>query len=250
MCLGTEEQGRKWGGVTRGERKARPRGDVGTFVVRRCARRRAPWRRPCRARRGAVSGALRSAGGQPRRGRWKTCRQHPCPPPALSEEPKTDISLPHKLLWAKKIKERKKILRENHQNAEVEGAAWLQTVLIPLEEARAEWEDQRPLPQAACAGALRDISCLVQGGHVHPLGDPEAGVQPRGQAPCAGLLWEHGDGVRVPLQCHTRQIKASSGLGCSQIQVISHVKTWHRAIYNPGGIWWSWWRETNGYRAK
>ncbi|NXF63736.1 RM38 protein, partial [Ciccaba nigrolineata] len=55
-------------------------------------------------------------------------------------EPKTDISLPHKLLQAKEIKERKKILRENHQNAEVEGAAWLQTVLIPLEEARAEWE--------------------------------------------------------------------------------------------------------------
>uniref|UniRef100_A0A8D0ERJ2 Uncharacterized protein n=1 Tax=Strix occidentalis caurina TaxID=311401 RepID=A0A8D0ERJ2_STROC len=58
----------------------------------------------------------------------------------LSEEPKTDISLPHKLLQAKEIKERKKILRENHQNAEVEGAVWLQTVLIPLEEARAEWE--------------------------------------------------------------------------------------------------------------
>lgn len=48
----------------------------------------------------------------------------------LSEEPKTDISLPRdKLLRAKEIKERKKILRENHQNADMERAARLRTGL-------------------------------------------------------------------------------------------------------------------------
>ncbi|XP_065503931.1 large ribosomal subunit protein mL38 isoform X1 [Caloenas nicobarica] len=56
-------------------------------------------------------------------------------------EPKTDISLPReKLLWAKEIKARKKILRENRQNAEMERAARLRTALIPLDEVRAEWE--------------------------------------------------------------------------------------------------------------
>ncbi|NXP46442.1 RM38 protein, partial [Heliornis fulica] len=68
---------------------------------------------------------------------WKTYRQHTNP----QTEPKTDISLPcHKLLQAKEIKERKKILKENRQNAEMERAARLQTMLIPLDEVRAEWE--------------------------------------------------------------------------------------------------------------
>ncbi|KFP27595.1 hypothetical protein N325_08045, partial [Colius striatus] len=68
---------------------------------------------------------------------WKTYRQHTSPQP----EPKTDISLPQeKLSRAKEIAERKKILRENHQNAEMERAARLRTALIPLEEVRAEWE--------------------------------------------------------------------------------------------------------------
>uniref|UniRef100_A0A8D0FJT7 Large ribosomal subunit protein mL38 n=1 Tax=Strix occidentalis caurina TaxID=311401 RepID=A0A8D0FJT7_STROC len=68
---------------------------------------------------------------------WKTYRQHTCPPP----EPKTDISLPRaKLLQAQERKERKKILRENRQSAEMERAARLRTVLIPLDEVRAEWE--------------------------------------------------------------------------------------------------------------
>ncbi|XP_075605841.1 large ribosomal subunit protein mL38-like [Balearica regulorum gibbericeps] len=59
----------------------------------------------------------------------------------LSEEPKTDISLLRdKLPRAKEIKERKKMLRENRQNAEMERAARLRTVLIPLGEVRAEWE--------------------------------------------------------------------------------------------------------------
>ncbi|KAK2511167.1 hypothetical protein Q9233_017168 [Columba guinea] len=56
-------------------------------------------------------------------------------------EPKTDISLPReKLLRAKEIKARKKILGENRQNAEMERAARLRTALIPLDEVRAEWE--------------------------------------------------------------------------------------------------------------
>ncbi|KAK2536986.1 Mrpl38 isoform B [Columba livia] len=68
---------------------------------------------------------------------WQTARQHSSPKP----EPKTDISLPReKLLRAKEIKARKKILRENRQNAEMERAARLRTALIPLDEVRAEWE--------------------------------------------------------------------------------------------------------------
>ncbi|KAF1484818.1 39S ribosomal protein L38, mitochondrial, partial [Eudyptula minor novaehollandiae] len=68
---------------------------------------------------------------------WKTYRQHTSPQP----EPKTDISLPRDTLpRAKEIKERKKILRENRQNAEMERAARLRTALIPLDEVRAEWE--------------------------------------------------------------------------------------------------------------
>ncbi|NWH77387.1 RM38 protein, partial [Piaya cayana] len=68
---------------------------------------------------------------------WRTYRQH-CSPPA---EPKTDISLPReKLLREKEVKERKKILQENRQNAEMERAARLRTELIPLDKVRAEWE--------------------------------------------------------------------------------------------------------------
>ncbi|KFP95815.1 hypothetical protein N329_02093, partial [Haliaeetus albicilla] len=58
----------------------------------------------------------------------------------LSEEPKTDISLPRdKLLRAKEIKERKKILKENHQNCFLQCFSLI-AVLIPLDEVRAEWE--------------------------------------------------------------------------------------------------------------
>ncbi|XP_027547585.1 39S ribosomal protein L38, mitochondrial isoform X2 [Neopelma chrysocephalum] len=68
---------------------------------------------------------------------WKTYHQHTNPP----KEPQTDISLPRKRLSrAKEIRERKAILRGNRQNAEMERAARLQTVLIPLDEVRAEWE--------------------------------------------------------------------------------------------------------------
>ncbi|XP_035414827.1 39S ribosomal protein L38, mitochondrial isoform X1 [Cygnus atratus] len=91
---------------------------------------------------------------------WKTYRQYASPEP----EQKTDISLPHGELL-KEYKERKKILKQNHQNAEMERAARLRTglcpaaprpscslsqqllqrfslsaALIPLDEVRAEWE--------------------------------------------------------------------------------------------------------------
>lgn len=50
----------------------------------------------------------------------------------LPEEPQTDIGLPReRLSRAKEIKERKKILRENHQNAEMERAARLRTGQCP-----------------------------------------------------------------------------------------------------------------------
>ncbi|NXN12574.1 RM38 protein, partial [Indicator maculatus] len=68
---------------------------------------------------------------------WKSYRQYTSPQP----EPKTNISLPRaKQSRAKEIKDRKKILKENHQNAEMERAARLRTALIPLAEVRAEWE--------------------------------------------------------------------------------------------------------------
>nr|XP_041575817.1 39S ribosomal protein L38, mitochondrial isoform X2 [Taeniopygia guttata] len=68
---------------------------------------------------------------------WNTYRQHTNPP----AEPETDIGLPReKPPRAKELKERKRILRENRQNAEMERAARLRTVLIPLDEVRAEWE--------------------------------------------------------------------------------------------------------------
>ncbi|KAI1232342.1 hypothetical protein IHE44_0006798 [Lamprotornis superbus] len=96
---------------------------------------------------------------------WNTYHKHTNP----SAEPQTDIGLPgERLSRAKEIKERKRILRENRQNAEMERAARLRTgqcpstslpapaalgvqllplhppsllaVLIPLEDVRAEWE--------------------------------------------------------------------------------------------------------------
>ncbi|XP_056361822.1 39S ribosomal protein L38, mitochondrial isoform X2 [Oenanthe melanoleuca] len=68
---------------------------------------------------------------------WNTYHKHTNPP----AEPQTDIGLPHeRLSRAKELKERKRILRENRQNAEMERAARLRTVLIPLEDVRAEWE--------------------------------------------------------------------------------------------------------------
>uniref|UniRef100_A0A8C3CRH8 Large ribosomal subunit protein mL38 n=1 Tax=Cairina moschata TaxID=8855 RepID=A0A8C3CRH8_CAIMO len=61
---------------------------------------------------------------------WRTYRQYASPEPEL----KTDISLPRgKLLKVKELKERKKILKQNHQNAEMERAARLRTGLLSYE---------------------------------------------------------------------------------------------------------------------
>ncbi|XP_064007068.1 large ribosomal subunit protein mL38 [Pogoniulus pusillus] len=68
---------------------------------------------------------------------WKSYRHYTCPQP----EPQTDISLPRaKQPRSKEVKERKRILKENRQNAEMERAARLRTALVPLDEVRAEWE--------------------------------------------------------------------------------------------------------------
>ncbi|NXO35581.1 RM38 protein, partial [Locustella ochotensis] len=68
---------------------------------------------------------------------WNTYHKHTNPP----AEPPTDIGLPReKLSRAKEIRERKRILRENRQNAEMERASRLRTALIPLDDVRAEWE--------------------------------------------------------------------------------------------------------------
>lgn len=74
----------------------------------------------------------------------------------LSEEPKTDISLPRdKLLRAKEIKERKKILKENHQNAEMERAARLRTGLCPATSS--------PCPgSSGCPAASCSVSLSLQ----------------------------------------------------------------------------------------
>ncbi|XP_062447966.1 large ribosomal subunit protein mL38 [Rhea pennata] len=89
---------------------------------------------------------------------WKTYQQYITSEP----EPKIDISLPRdKLLGMKEVKERKNILRRNHQNAEMERAARLRTVLIPLDEVRAEWEKTSgPLHKQRVAehyGIFRDL---------------------------------------------------------------------------------------------
>ncbi|KAM8796996.1 large ribosomal subunit protein mL38 [Eudromia elegans] len=68
---------------------------------------------------------------------WKTYQQYRSPAP----EPKMDIGLPlDNALRVETLKERKRILRQNHQDAEKERAARLRTELIPLDEVRAEWE--------------------------------------------------------------------------------------------------------------
>lgn len=144
----------------------------------------------------------------------------------VSEEPPTDIGLPcEKVSRAKELKERKRILRENRQNPEMERAARLRTSqcpgtslpapaalgvqLLPLHPPLSPCsahspgrrqgrvgEDQRPVPQAARGPALRRVPGPAQGGHLHPLGGPEGALQPGGRAPRASLLWERGDSLR------------------------------------------------------
>uniref|UniRef100_U3J3Y5 Large ribosomal subunit protein mL38 n=1 Tax=Anas platyrhynchos platyrhynchos TaxID=8840 RepID=U3J3Y5_ANAPP len=67
---------------------------------------------------------------------WKTYRQYASPKETdlhFLEGERLDRTL-------KEHEERKKILKQNHQNAEMERAARLRTALIPLDEVRAEWE--------------------------------------------------------------------------------------------------------------
>nr|XP_033816179.1 39S ribosomal protein L38, mitochondrial isoform X2 [Geotrypetes seraphini] len=73
---------------------------------------------------------------------WKSCKQYLTEP--QDEEEKIDIGLPYyRPSRSKVMKERKQIMKQNHQNAELERTARLRTWLIPLDEVKAEWERTR-----------------------------------------------------------------------------------------------------------
>ncbi|XP_053151777.1 39S ribosomal protein L38, mitochondrial [Hemicordylus capensis] len=70
---------------------------------------------------------------------WQTYKK--CITPKQDEEAKIDISLPYTRPPRKRtLMERKAIMRQNFNNAELERASRLGTLLIPLEDVRAEWE--------------------------------------------------------------------------------------------------------------
>ncbi|MBN3325038.1 RM38 protein, partial [Atractosteus spatula] len=77
---------------------------------------------------------------------WKTYRQYVvqeeaccCFPPEGAE--KIDIGLPHlRPSRSQEVKERRKLCRENRRSSELERATRLQTLRIPLDEVKAEWE--------------------------------------------------------------------------------------------------------------
>ncbi|XP_006635168.2 large ribosomal subunit protein mL38 isoform X1 [Lepisosteus oculatus] len=69
---------------------------------------------------------------------WKTYRQY-----VVQEEgaEKIDIGLPRlQLSRSQEVKERRKLCRENRRSSELERATRLQTLRIPLDEVKAEWE--------------------------------------------------------------------------------------------------------------
>ncbi|XP_029456334.1 39S ribosomal protein L38, mitochondrial [Rhinatrema bivittatum] len=70
---------------------------------------------------------------------WRSYKQYL--PQEQDEEERIDIGLPHNALpRSKELKERKQIMKQNHQSAELERASRLRTLLIPLDEVKAEWE--------------------------------------------------------------------------------------------------------------
>ncbi|KAG8430571.1 hypothetical protein GDO86_020362 [Hymenochirus boettgeri] len=71
---------------------------------------------------------------------WKSFKQYQEAGKADPKE-KVDIGFPHFIPRSfKTIQTRKQIIKENHKNPELERAARLRTVKIPLDEVRAEWE--------------------------------------------------------------------------------------------------------------
>ncbi|XP_012814540.2 39S ribosomal protein L38, mitochondrial isoform X1 [Xenopus tropicalis] len=71
---------------------------------------------------------------------WRTYRQYQQEGEDTTRE-KADIGFPHFTPRnAKTTQARKQILRENHRNPELERAARLRTLRIPLDEVQAEWE--------------------------------------------------------------------------------------------------------------
>uniref|UniRef100_A0A8D0GVT4 Large ribosomal subunit protein mL38 n=1 Tax=Sphenodon punctatus TaxID=8508 RepID=A0A8D0GVT4_SPHPU len=70
---------------------------------------------------------------------WQTYRKHITP--EQDEEAKIDIGLPFlKHVKAKQRVERRKILKQNRQNVELERADRLKRLLIPLDKVKEEWE--------------------------------------------------------------------------------------------------------------
>ncbi|KAF7249056.1 39S ribosomal protein L38, mitochondrial [Varanus komodoensis] len=71
---------------------------------------------------------------------WKSYKKYITP--QQDEEAKINIGLPYHLQsWEKKYEERKAIMKQNFTNMEMERASRLRTLLIPLDESRAEWEN-------------------------------------------------------------------------------------------------------------
>ncbi|XP_015269954.1 PREDICTED: 39S ribosomal protein L38, mitochondrial [Gekko japonicus] len=73
---------------------------------------------------------------------WPTYKKHITP--KQDEQAKIDIGLPYpRTQRANVLKERKAIRRQNLTNVELERASRLRTLLIPLDEVKAEWERTR-----------------------------------------------------------------------------------------------------------
>nr|XP_020660767.1 39S ribosomal protein L38, mitochondrial [Pogona vitticeps] len=68
---------------------------------------------------------------------WSTYKKHITP----QQEPKIDIGLPRfRTAWKEQLKERKHIRKQNLKNPDLERASRLNTLLIPLDDVKAEWE--------------------------------------------------------------------------------------------------------------
>ncbi|XP_017556607.1 39S ribosomal protein L38, mitochondrial [Pygocentrus nattereri] len=71
---------------------------------------------------------------------WKTYRKHVDKQSGAGLEP-VNIGLPHcRPSRTKEVRERKRVMRENRQNPDLERAARLRTFRIPLDRVKAEWE--------------------------------------------------------------------------------------------------------------
>ncbi|XP_066472506.1 large ribosomal subunit protein mL38 [Tiliqua scincoides] len=70
---------------------------------------------------------------------WQTYKK--CSSPKQDAEAKIDIGLPYSLPpRTNKLKERKAVMKQNSNNVELERASRLRSLMVPLDDVRAEWE--------------------------------------------------------------------------------------------------------------